>query len=92
MAGVQGQIGDSDAGPDHRRLVTHDVHAVEQLGPVTRRTYVEPVDVRRDINGRPVGLGDERIHPDDLVAPRGQLLIDVGSDETARAGQQNLHF
>jgi hypothetical protein len=31
--------------------VTHDVDAVEQVCPVTRRPYVEPVDVRRHIDG-----------------------------------------
>ena len=69
VAGVQRQIGDRDTGAHHRGLVTHDVDAVEQVGPVTRLTYVEPVDVRRDIHGGPVRLGDQRVHPDDLVTP-----------------------
>ena len=92
MAGVQRQIGDGDTGADHCRLVTHDVDAVEKFGPVPGLTYVEPVDVRRHIDGGAVGLGDERVHADDLVTPVRQLLIDLCSDETAGAGQQNLHL
>ena len=84
-----GQVGHRDAGPDHRRLVADHVDAVEEVGPLGRVAYVEPVDVGPRGGTRTVRLGDQRVDPDHLVATGAELGVDGGADEARRPGQQD---
>ena len=68
VAGVQRQVGHRDAGADHRRLVADHVDAVEQVGPLRRVAYVEPVHVRTRGGTGTVRLRDQRVDPHHLVA------------------------
>ena len=89
MAGVQRQVGDRDAGADHRGLVADHVDAVEQVGPLPRVAYVEPVHARAGDGTGTVRLRDQRVDPDDLVAAGGQLRVDLRADEAGGAGEQD---
>ncbi len=85
------QVGDGDACADHRCLVADHVDAVEQVGPRSRITYVDPVHALGHQGIGAVRLGDERVDADDLVATSGQLLVDLRADEAAGAGEQDPH-
>ena len=91
VPGVRREVGDRHAGPDHRRLVAHHVDAVEKPCPLPRVAHVDPVHVVGGRRVRSVRLRDQGVHPDDVVAASGELLVDLGTDEPAGAREQDPH-
>ncbi len=90
MGGVLGKVGHRRPRPDEGGLVAHDVDAVEQFGPVRGVAdveHVQTVDLRTDA----VGLRQERVHEQDLVASGVELAPDRTPDEPGRTGEQHPH-
>ena len=90
MGGVRRQVGHRHARPDQRGLVAHDVDAVEQVTPLPGIADVELVEVL-DLRTHGVGLRQQRVDPDDVVACVPEHGVDGAADEARRPGEQHPH-
>ena len=94
MRGVVGRVGRVDAVPDHRGLVAHRVDPGQQPGQQVGVADVAadqlvPLGLRRRTVA--VGLREQRVEQDRLVAVGGEPVRDVGPDEPGAAGDQYAH-
>ena len=71
--------------------MAHDVDIGQQLIQQDRITDVAVHNPGGQRRGCPMGLGKQHVDAGDLVSGSPRGLGDVSSDETGRAGQQNLH-
>ena len=94
LGDVVGDVGEVDAEPDHRRLVTHRVDAPGGLRDRGEILHVVPVilDSWIEVVGTAAVSGRmQAVEHDDFVVGGDQLIDDVRADESGAAGHEDAH-